>query len=127
MNQKMARALQNEAVVALQTVASKYGLTVVPKNGRLTDISVTLKFEFQGVTPTGETSEVRHWKTYATAYGLQPEWLGASIVLRGKPYKILGLLAGRRKNNVSVARSDGKRFVLPHTNVIAQMKLREVA
>jgi hypothetical protein len=74
--------------------------------------SVTFKLIASTVTLSGVvmTPEVDAWKRNARVFGLDPEDLGANILLNGKLMKFAGLKPSNRKYPVLVEDAQGKTY-----------------
>jgi hypothetical protein len=111
------REIQAEVETALQAIAAKHGLTVKLNGGRFTTSSFAPKVEFlvPGAIDGGTRKAEDAWNTLAKLYGLNPAWLGKDFTARdGDKYRVMGLLPGRTKNVVKLARvRDNRALVAP--------------
>lgn len=89
------------AKVALAELASKHGLRLAKAApGRFTEQSVTLGFDFEAAG--SDPAEVRYWKMFTPILNLRPEWLGATVTMKGVQYVVRGLEVRPRKGEVIV-------------------------
>ena len=98
--------LRSEIDKAVETVATKFGISLKVGNIRYSDTTTTLKLE-AAVEGAQQTEERSRWKQFATLYDLNPKWLDMTYTTgKGQVVKIVGLSDGR-KPKVAVT-VDGK-------------------
>ena len=95
------------------------GISVEVGSCRFTDTEATFKVTL--VDADGASRKEKDWDEWAEALGLKKEWLGKTIILHGKPFKITGLRPNARKNNICIETPKGKPYVVPHTTVKRQL------
>lgn len=107
----IVRNLGEEARKLLVPLAKQYGLTVRQGSGRFDTLKFTTKFEFVIADKALVAENAKKtWDTYAEFLGLSKDDFGKTVMLAGKPYKVVGLKANAHKNNVIIERN-GKRYV----------------
>lgn len=109
MDKKTAKLVQDEATIALQAVAAKYGFTVRQHGGSLGDLSTILKFEFK---PAGEAladAEKSEFERAAYLFGLEPRDYRAQFVANGQTFTLVGFDMKRRKFPIIVTDAKGVR------------------
>ena len=109
----MDRAKVREIRAELKEIINSHfdiqGVTVEVKGARFSTSTATFKVEFFD----GEAANKSEgdWNDLAETYGMKKEWLGTNVKLYDKVYKIVGLKASARKNNVIIESRTGKGFV----------------
>lgn len=119
------RSISADMNKALQSVASKYGITIGPKGGSFTESNATIKFECAIISSKGVmTKERMEWMSMAkyTGPGLKTEWLDETFMYGGHEYKITGLATRGQKRPVLVTKvSNGKGFKFKCDTIIQAM------
>jgi len=121
------RSMIDEMETALQTVASKHGITIKRKSCTYRDNCMPVPFELriERVTEDGnvETPESRAYTLRAQLFGLKPEWLFESFTnSSGQRFKIVGLVPRRRKFPVVVKANDGRNYKMAAAQVACCME-----
>lgn len=99
--------IRQEINAALQTVATKYGITIKAGNASYNDESVQFKLVCTTMGENGEveTKEAKDFKAYAPMYGLQREDLGKEFTSGRDRFMITGLKP--RSRNCIIAKKLG--------------------
>lgn len=91
-NRAVCRTLSSEGLAALQSVATKYGLSITPRAGSFNDSSAVLKFEFAVIGESGAMTEAaRDWELFHKHYGLEKDWLYDQVQYKNATYVVKGL------------------------------------
>lgn len=112
-------------VAALASVEKKFGLKLVMKTGKFSDGSFTVPVEFCTLGEGGipQDQEALNFKEGSFLYGIPPEALGKTILVRGVPFILRGLKSRGVKLPFSAERvSDGKIFGLGILSVTLGVK-----
>jgi len=97
------RTISDTALKALQAVAAQHGLTVKAAGGRYEDTRYTARFAFTvNDAQVLETSAKEKWDKWCELLGLKPEDFGKTFTVKGKTYRITGLLPNRDKNSIQL-------------------------
>lgn len=110
------KALRLDIDKALETAGAKHNVSLKLGSGSYQPSAGTASFKLEVVTmaDTGEARDLRAeaFKSFAVLLGLQPEDLGKSIMLVGKPHMITGYNPKARKNSIRVRDvTNGKDYV----------------
>jgi len=103
-------AISDEAVVALQKVANRHGLSVAADGGRVGQTHLILKFRFE-VTDTEhvETKQRQDFDAACRLFGFQPAQYKMRFQFCEAEYELVGFILTRRKYPIKCRRvSDGK-------------------
>lgn len=111
-NKDVCGRLGREIEEALKPLAEKHGIVIRYQGGRYAAGQYYPKIEcaVRMADGTVETTEVRDFKQWANAFGLEPTQLGQSFTHRGEVFKICGLKPSSKKMPVLASRKDGKTF-----------------
>lgn len=107
------KAMNEEVIAALQTVAKKYGVSVKGLGGRFSDQNWVTKIEFAVVGNDGvvQSKEVAAFNQYCHLFGMKREHFGAVFVVQGRKFAICGLKPSAHKMPVLAKEvSTGKTF-----------------
>lgn len=106
------KLISPEIYASVEAALAKHGLKLVKSSAGVDEMigEISLKFTAQD-TNMGEAPEAIRWKQYAHAYGLNPDWLGATLKFGNGPCTLLGLLNTRSAKCVAVEQANGKRAV----------------
>lgn len=111
---KTANIIIREMVKALQPVAKRYNVKIMPHGGTIgpSHLDVITKFKVE-VIDTDAKAEARRneFDTYCELFGLKPEHFGARFTSRGTEYTISGLELKRRKYPIRATGPDGKELL----------------
>ena len=125
MTRKNARQIREKCVENMAQFAEDNGLQIMPASARFGPTSVTIKLEFARVDPeTGQAQDrkAQAFSQLATAYGLDPDWLGKCFISNGKEFRIVGLNTRAPKFPVMCERTkDGKRFKFKEATIEQRM------
>ena len=88
LDKQTVRSIAAETQMALQDVATKYGLTVKVGGGRFDPEAGTYtpKVSFQS-----EDTAAIEWSRYAVEFGVKPEDFGRNITLQGRQFQLVGI------------------------------------
>lgn len=124
-NRAVCQDVSEDAIIALNDMAAKFGLAVSRGSGSYSESSYTMKVVFSIVRDGKVVSpSVEAWNTYHDLYNLPKNALGKSILFQGRPYTIEGLSPRKSKYPVNVKRNDGKEFRLTVSSVRAALGLK---
>ncbi len=119
-NKSACNTVADEAMAALQEVATRHGLTLKREGGRFDTGSFTLKTTFVCTTEGGIPAD---WARNAKLLGLEPSDFGKSFVSRGQTYTICGVKIRARKYPVLAKKADGGIYKFPEATVKAGLEL----
>lgn len=114
----LLQTLRVEMNAALKAVAEKHGVVIEVGNASFMETSATFKLGVAVVNEDDENSTVAEvkaaevWTKAASSYGLKSEWLGETIAISGRAFKIVGLNTRKYKKPVIIKEiATGKNFV----------------
>lgn len=93
MTKDQLRLLRSELDAVLPEIAAKLGMSIKVGNGSYDATSGTLKVEAAMINDSGVvlTKEARHFKLYATSYGLEADDLNKTFITTHGAFQITGL------------------------------------
>jgi hypothetical protein len=108
----MCRRVNAELEAALAAWAEANGVAIDIGGGTFDDGFYAPKIRINTIGENGiaNTPERTDFERFASAFGLEPEWLDATFESRGTEYKIVGLKSRSRKYPIIGERADGKKF-----------------
>jgi len=117
---KFAKEVSTLAIETLNRVfaGNGYDITVTNGGGNYAPLEFKMKLNLALSNGYGETQARADYKQYADIYQLPLEMLGSTFNYNGKFFTVTGLLPNRRKNDIQIENSNGKRFVAPHESVV---------
>jgi hypothetical protein len=102
------------AIAALKPLEQQFGVTFAKDSGSISynDQSFTMKIAITANAADGKavSKQELDWDKYANVYSLDKTLLGKSILMNGKPYKIVGLNPKKRVKPV-VIEGNGKTYI----------------
>jgi hypothetical protein len=128
-NRQVLKALEPAVLAKLnETLGKEFGLHFkFSGGGNFTASNAVLKLEIAVKDASGNIIDrsAEDFTKYATAYGLQPEWLNTAFrSFDGTEYRITGLNPNRPKNCVMATNTrTGKKYVMPPSSVISAKSL----
>ena len=99
------KAISADIEAALQAVAKKYGITIVPAGGRFNEGTFTKKIEM--TIPEAKTKRA---EGIAELVGAKSEWIGKTFKFKTSKYTVTGINPRNRTNCMEITRADGKVF-----------------
>lgn len=123
------RLLSQAIVDALKDVGDKFGVDLSCSGGTIGDsdgiVKLAVKIRDVG---NGKSGAQAKWDRFAPMYGLQKEWFGETVILRGVAYEIVGFEPSRPKYAVQIKRIyDGKIFGTTTSSVQSQLAKKAAA
>lgn len=117
------------ALAALKPVEQQFGVTFARDSGSIsyTEQSFTMKIAVTATAADGKSVSKQEldWDKYASIYGLDKTLLGKSVLLNGKPYKIVGLNPKKRVSPV-VIEGNGKTYTTKVDTITTAVALGRV-
>jgi hypothetical protein len=119
----LLKTLRPDIDAALQEVGRKHGVQLTATSGSYGGNSGTFKLEILPVATDGSVicPKAIAFTDHASDFGLNPEWLGQTIIARGKIFTITGLNLNRPKYRVAITDQDGKEYGMPADAIIRKM------
>jgi hypothetical protein len=116
------RALSADIAAALKPVGEKHGLTFEMSGGSIdrSGRSASLKIN-AAVSATGEPLPVILFKEHGASLGFKPEHLGATLTLRSRQFRLVGLMKKRDFSVLITRIPDGTEFKLPVSDALAAL------
>lgn len=105
---------------ALESVATKYGISIKKGSGSYSDNNFTLKIEMATLSESGEvqSKEMSNFKSYAKVLGMSEKDLGKEFKVNGKTFVLSGYLPRSRKYPLlATNKQDGKQYKFPLEDV----------
>jgi hypothetical protein len=117
------RALSEDIMEALKTVADKHGIHFASKGARFTPSNCTFKIEASVIGDNGvvESQERKDFVQYAFMYKLKPEWLDKTFVHGTDTFTITGLSTRKSKNPVLCRNERNQKTYIFPANTVAVM------
>jgi len=99
LDRQTLRAFNADAIVALEEVARKHGVSIRPGAHSFNESNARLKFELCDIAESGEvaTPEAEEFKLHAERYGLRADQLFGTFDYAGQVYRVTGLKTRRPK------------------------------
>ena len=116
-----ARTTMEKVRAAVEEALKDEGITVKLGNCNFADLTMKIPLNLEMAGEGGETQSSKDFKTYATTFGLKPEWMGKSFKARQTTFTITGLNPNRHTYPVTAVTQNGKRMKLGADMVIAGM------
>lgn len=113
MTKDQLKLLRSELDAVLPEIATKLGMSIKVGNGSYDSTSGTLKVEAAMLNDSGValTKEARHFKLYATSYGLEADDLNKTFITTHGAFQVTGLSLRSSKFPVLVREvSTGKEY-----------------
>jgi hypothetical protein len=120
-----ARQISADINTAVQSVATKYGISLKDKGCRFSSTNATFKIEAALIGAGGVvvSSERNDYTRYCFMYNLNPSWLDKSFNHGSDVFTIIGLATRKRKNPVlTKSAKNGKTYIFPANTVKALME-----
>jgi len=111
-----ARQISADINTAIQSVATKYGISLKDKGCRFSATNATFKIEAALIGAGGVvvSRERDDYKLYGFMYNLNPSWLDKSFNHGSDAFTIIGLSTRKRKNPVlAKSAKNGKTYIFP--------------
>lgn len=115
MNITTVKALRQSIEAALEPVAEQYGLAITLGRGKYTSTYAEIKLTAGEPNGNGvaASAEAEDFQKLAVVYGLAPDDLGKTVILKGKgsqlaKYRIIGLRARATKWSILLEAADPK-------------------
>lgn len=103
----------------LETVFAKYGLKLRKLSAGVEEVAGTVKLtmtlgdlNMKAKDGSATTPEAERYKRMACFVDLKPEWLGGTIKVGARYFKLQGMLDTKGAKSLSLLRDDGKSFVV---------------
>jgi hypothetical protein len=119
----VCRVVSAEMKLAIEAVATKYGLALVVRPGSFNSNSFTSKIEFNTVSEEGIANQaISDFEIYAEMYGIKSDMLGKTFKSGNKTMKIVGLNTRNHKNPIELEDNQGKKYKAPANYVMSFFK-----
>ena len=128
MTKAIVREIADEAIVMLEELADKRGISVTYGGGNYSKSNAVLKFEFAILNEGGvaQTRTVEDWATFAPRYGLPVDGIGKMFQTGNGYFRIVGWKHGNSKYPVICEKvADGKQYKMTPMQVKAGLKMME--
>ena len=122
-DRKLAAALGKELEQAVQSVAAKYGMEIRSRGGQFGDSSFTAKLECTIKNASGVGGRrADAFKELCSLFGMEQDDLGKDFAIRGRLYKVVGLMAGAgRAPILGAAMDNGKTYRFEAETILAAL------
>lgn len=117
-------AIRPEITQALAELGKKHGIAFSLGACRFSSTSATFKLDLALPSPGGEFEppERRDFKAHAALWGMNPTDLDRTFTWNRETYTVSGLKPKARTNAIVVTNPQGKRYVMPASQVVLALQ-----